>query len=280
MSASRARPGAVILDLLRSARGRRYSAGALISAGALFGFSENTIRVNLSRLMARGIIESPGRGVYCLSTRTDALNEFVERWRLGEARVRPWTPGAWLFAHTPDPTARSRWALDALGFRAVSPGLHARPANLVLELVELRRLAGAIGLAPGVLLIAGRPDREDAAAGWWSLWKPDALSRTYAEGLARLAASAARLPHLPHGQARLECFTLGGEMIHHLAKDPLLPPEVVDTEARAALWRALLDYDVQGKEIWARTSDHELNHMPRPQLAVAASDIFSRTSPP
>ena len=93
MSRTRTRPGDVILDLLRSARGRRQSASSLIERGALFGFSENTIRVTLSRLMSRGRIESPRRGEYRLSPETDALNDFVERWRLGEDRIRPWQPG-------------------------------------------------------------------------------------------------------------------------------------------------------------------------------------------
>ena len=270
MSSARNRPTSVILDLLRSTRTRRYTAGALIDAGALFGFSENTMRVTLSRLMSRGTIESPSRGVYRLSSRTDALNDFVERWRLGEARVRSWASDAWLFAHAAAPNEASRWALEALGFRAAGGDLHVRPDNLALDLDELRTLAAGIGLAPGVLLIAGSV-QGDAAAAWPDLWDRRKLDAAYHDGRARLQASAARLADLPPDAARLECFTLGGQMIHRLAKDPLLPAGLVDEVAREALWRALLQYDVLGKEIWARVSDHELNHMPRPQLATVSS---------
>ncbi|MEQ8857043.1 MAG: hypothetical protein RIC56_00210 [Pseudomonadales bacterium] len=269
MSHARTRPSAVILDLLRSARSRRQTAAALIEAGALFGFTENTMRVNLSRLMGRGIIDSPSRGLYALSRRTDALNDFVERWRLGEDRVRPWQPGQWLFAHTGAAAESSRWTLSALGFREVRAGLLARPDNLTLDLDALRQLAGGLGLDPGVLLLSGAPEGGTIPSGWLDAWQPRKLNAAYADALSRLADSARRLNDLAPAEARLECFTLGGEMIHRLAKDPLLPAELVDVDARAALWQAMLDYDRQGKEIWALANKHELTHMPRPQLATA-----------
>ena len=269
MSRTRTRPGDVILDLLRSARGRHQSASSLIDSGALFGFSENTIRVTLSRLMSRGRIESPRRGEYRLSPETDALNDFVERWRLGEDRVRPWQPGRWILAHLADADEPSAWALDALGFRAVRPGLFARPDNLALALDELHRLALGIGLADDALLVPGEPLGDTAQ--WIPAWEPAALNRDYRDGLARLSASAERLDTLPAAEAKLECFRLGGEMIHRLAKDPLLPEPFADVTARRALWRATVDYDRQGKEIWARASHADLNRMPHPRLAAAPS---------
>ncbi len=269
MSRTRTRPGDVILDLLRSARGRRQSASSLIERGALFGFSENTIRVTLSRLMSRGRIESPRRGEYRLSPETDALNDFVERWRLGEDRIRSWQPGHWLFAHLAEADDASVWALDALGFRTVRAGLFARPDNLALELAGLRRLAAGIGLGGNALMIAGAPLGD--GADWIPAWDPEALNRDYRDGLARLTASAERLDTLPPAQAKLECFRLGGEMIHRLAKDPLLPEPFADVAARRALWRATVDYDRQGKEIWARASHADLNRMPHPRLAAAPS---------
>lgn len=270
MSHARNRPSAVILDLLRSARGRGYAAGALIEAGALFGFAENTMRVTLSRLTAKGTIESPRRGVYRLSHRTDALNEFVERWRLGEDRVRPWQAGAWVFAHAPTADAHTGWVLDALGFRAPREGLYVRPDNLALTLSELRALGTGLGLPEDVLLATGTPEGEATPQAWVALWQPEALDAAYVDALQRLEASSARLRILPADEARLECFTLGGEMIHRLAKDPLLPQSWVDARARRDLVRALLDYDKLGKSIWAQTGDHpKLNQMPRPQLATA-----------
>ncbi len=266
MSRERTRPSDVILDLLRSARGRRQSAGRLIASGILFGFSENTMRVTLSRLLARGRIESPARGEYRLSPRTDALNDFVERWRLGEDRVRPWTPGQWLFVHAPALDTAGRWALDALGFREIRAGLLSRPDNLTLDGEELHRLAVSIGLADDVLLIAGTARQ---APSWDGCWDPEALNADYRRSLARLTESRERLTELPRDEARLECFTLGGEMIHRLAKDPLLPRQMIDASARQALWRAMLDYEAQGKRIWAGAAKDELKQMPRPRLAMS-----------
>ena len=271
MSRNRNKPSAVILDMLRSARSRHRTARSLITAGELFGFSENTLRVTLSRLMTRGIIESPERGLYRLARQTDALNDFVERWRLGEARVRPWRAGRWLFAHmiSGQPKGQataSEWALIALGFREVRPALFARPDNLALKTEELRTLAGGIGLSAGVLLMTGQPEGDPAPESWLQAWRPSELDDGYADALHRLEESARRLPTLASDRARLECFSLGGEMIHRLAKDPLLPMEFVNVQGREALWRATLDYDLQGKDIWASGKEEALRRMPRPQL--------------
>ncbi len=278
MTRDRNKPSAVILDMLRSARSRHRTARSLIAAGELFGFSENTLRVTLSRLVTRGIIESPERGLYRLARQTDALNDFVERWRLGEARVRPWQPGRWLFAHAPsiqasdrrtEETRTSAWALGALGFREVRPALFVRPDNLQLKPAELRTLAGGIGLDRGVLLVAGQPQGNPAPQSWLQAWQPTRLNDGYADALRRLEESARHLPTQAADQARLECFSLGGEVIHRLAKDPLLPSEFVNVQAREALWHAMLEYDVLGKDIWASGKEEALRRMPRPQLDMA-----------
>ena len=71
--------------------------------------------------------------------------------------------------------------------------------------------------------------------------------------------------------ARLETFRLGGEVIHALAKDPLLPGELVETGARAGLWHAMLDYDARGKAIWASAEGEKPGTMPVPQLAMTST---------
>ena len=264
MSANRSKPADVILDMLRSARSRQRTARSLVSAGELFGYTANTVRVNLSRLMARGLIDSPERGLYRLTRQTDALNQFVERWRDGEARVRPWDGTTWLFAHLQEEAAKSIWALDALGFRPVRTNLFGRPSNLSLDRTELRTLAQSIGLEADVLLLESTP--EGSTAAWQRRWQPGELDTTYRGSLARLHASAAALPNMTLDEARLECFRLGGEMIHLLAKDPLLPDAWLDAEPRRQLWQAMLAYDAQGKDIWAAGKADALHHMPRPQL--------------
>jgi hypothetical protein len=48
-----------------------------------------------------------------------------------------------------------------------------------------------------------------------------------------------------------ESFLIGGRAIQRLALDPLLPREILDPHERAALQRALRDYDRRGRECWA-----------------------------
>ncbi|HSG89076.1 MAG TPA: hypothetical protein VLA56_07685 [Pseudomonadales bacterium] len=276
MSGSRSRPADVLLDLLRSVGDRGHSVRFLVDAGGLFDFSENTVRVTLSRLLTRGLVESPARGRYRLAARTDALNEFVERWRLGEARVRPWTPDDWLFAQLSAPSASTRWALEALGFREVRLGLFARPDNLRLDPDALLTLGRGIGMEPELLLIRGTPQgcgAPGASDAWRSCWDPQALAADYEELGRRLRESAARLTSLPLDRARLESFRLGGEAIHCLAKDPLLPEQWLDPGPRAALVRETLAYDAAGKAVWASARGREADALPVPQLPSAAAAI-------
>ena len=256
----------MVLDLLRSAAGRGQSAQALIRAGAVFGFTENTMRVTLSRLVSRGLVLSPERGSYRLAPTTDPLNDFVERWRLGESRVRSWAAGAWLLAHVEGADARSAWALEALGFRAVRAGLWTRPDNLALDLAALRKLAEGIGLDAGVLLVEGVPELPGRADVWLPQWRPRALDAGYRDGVAKLERSAVRLPGLSREAAMLESFTLGGQMVHRLAKDPLLPASMVDVAARERLWAAMRDYDARGREVWSANGAAPPAVTPRPQL--------------
>jgi phenylacetic acid degradation operon negative regulatory protein len=267
MGPTRSRPSDTILDLLRAAGEEGLSARTLISAGEFFGLTENAIRVTLSRLVARGLIESPVRGRYALARQANALNNFVERWRLGELRVRPWRPGEWLFAHPGSALPGTTWALDALGFREIRSGLCARPDNLTLSLDELRALGTHIGLPADTLLFTGRPQGESAGLPWSRAWRPARLDDDYAQTIERLRDSAARLPALPTGEACLESFRLGGEAIHKLAKDPLLPAEFVDVGARLELWKVLSDYEKLGRQIWSAALDELSPTMPIPGLA-------------
>jgi phenylacetic acid degradation operon negative regulatory protein len=267
MDMPRSRPSDTLLDLLRGAGRRGRSARSLITVAALFGLGENTVRVTLSRLVARGVVESPDRGRYRLTARTDSLNEFVERWRQGEARVRPWC-GHWLFAHPTDDDTGNAWALEALGFREVRAGLFARPDNLTITPDELRNLGRGIGLAPATLLVAGRVQGEPETEAWRQAWDPATLDRRYSAMIGRLSSSGARLPQLPQAEARLESFRLGGEAIHLLAKDPLLPDGFVDVTARAGLWRAMVAYEAIGIAAWAGAFQETAESMPIPQLAA------------
>ncbi len=266
MSKRRTRPADMILDLLRGTDG--LSSRYLVDTGGMFGYSENTLRVTLSRLVQRGLVSCPERGRYVLAKETSHLQCFVERWRLGEARVRPWHAGQWIFAEDErfDPSAL--WALEALGFRRVRRHLLARPDNLAMSQEELAEVAVNLGAGRDLLLISGRPRPGAIPDGWPEFWHPAALLRDYRDMTVRLQESAERLNDIGVDDAKMESFRLGGEAINLMAKDPLLPAEMIDVNARERLWRELVSYDRQGKKIWAGSGVRHQN-MPVRQLERA-----------
>ncbi|MBT3832436.1 MAG: PaaX family transcriptional regulator, partial [Gammaproteobacteria bacterium] len=69
------KPGNFILDLLRTYGQKGTSAQNLMSSSRMFNFSENLIRVTLSRLAARGLIENFERGHYRLAELSDPITE-------------------------------------------------------------------------------------------------------------------------------------------------------------------------------------------------------------
>ena len=84
------KPSGVILDLLRTYQKRGTSARNIMATGKMFGFKENAMRVNLSRLASRQIIENFKRGHYRLTPGTNPVIEFIAAWRQGEQRYRTW----------------------------------------------------------------------------------------------------------------------------------------------------------------------------------------------
>ncbi|HKI73416.1 MAG TPA: hypothetical protein VJ998_02160 [Pseudomonadales bacterium] len=261
------KPAAVILDLLRTYARKGTSVRSIMATGQMFGFSENLMRVNLSRLVSRGIVENVKRGHYRLTDLTDPINDFVEAWRLGEARLRPWDRESWVLVHRASTTTdKGDWALDAAGFRQVRPGLWLRPDCLAREAGELLE---DLGLESQSLVASGARIAPRWQTGWISCFDIDAMTNAYRQCREQLLQSAARLEVLPHEQALKESFRLGGKAVHILAKDPLIPAPLMDPSARTVLWQTMLDYDRRGREIWGRRGKDRPDMMPTPHLEVS-----------
>jgi hypothetical protein len=77
------------------------------------------------------------------------------------------------------------------------------------------------------------------------------LEQGYVELTAKLEHSADRLQKKPLALAKVESFTLGGEGLHLLAKDPYLPAELQSPRNRERLWQTMLRYDDLGRSIWS-----------------------------
>ena len=247
----------LILDLLSTLRRGSMPVRALVAAGSFFGIEENALRVALTRLLARGLVERDERGQYRAGSRAGALDRWIKRWRALDQAVRPWD-GTWvaalgITARTADRGSRGEplRALRFLAFRELVPGVHVRPDNLAGGVAGLRGQLSALGLAPSVLVTALHELDRLTEARARRLWDVRALRRTYREARAALTASEARLPRIPPREAMVESFLLGGRSIRQLVLDPLLPESLVPAAEREALVAAMRRYDRVGRASWA-----------------------------
>jgi phenylacetic acid degradation operon negative regulatory protein len=248
----------LILDLLSSVRSGAMPVRALIAAGQLFDVAGNSIRVELARLLARGLIERNERGQYRLARAAEAVQSRVAAWRRIEEHTVEWR-GGWIGVHTgtrsrvPRAAARRRnRAFDFLGFSELEPALWIRPDNLRGGVAEIRRQLHRLGLeesAPVFLLAQLDDDTETRAR---RLWDVKTLLNGYREICSALAASERAVLAASEEEAMVETFLVGGRAIRQLAYDPLLPEPLVSAEERKRVVQAMKRYDDVGRQCWSR----------------------------
>ena len=86
----------VVIDLLSTLPPRlAVSVAALVRGAAVLGIGENSVRVTLARLRARGLVESDRRGLYRLSRAAEPVNRQVRSWRTVLEEVVDWD-GSWV----------------------------------------------------------------------------------------------------------------------------------------------------------------------------------------
>ena len=208
----------MLLSVLLGSHPPRLPVRTLVRTAELFGISDGSARVALSRLTADGEVVSVG-GSYELSDR------HLERQRDQDRSLRPATrkwKGNWELAVLASDQAEIRGALKAARMAELRPGLWARPDNLTLP-----------ALPPSVALWRGRPgpgegEPAELAARLWDLggWAHDATSLL--EELAGATDPAARL-------------RIAAAMVRHIRTDPVLPPELLPAEWPGPRLRA--EYD-------------------------------------
>ncbi|CAA0094049.1 Uncharacterised protein [Halioglobus japonicus] len=255
-NSSRLSPRRLILEMLDAepdfmANGRR-----LVAAGQVFRFTENQIRVALSRLVADGLLFQPRRGDYGLTGAATAIQREVQNWRDLEQRLEPWH-GDWCGVLTDNLAAQGSTqlrtqsrALALRGLQRWRPGLWVRPNNLRGGLVRLGEELLALGLdaMKGQCLIA--PGDASCETGLRELWNNADLEAEYLRRIAHLQAASERLdsPDLP--AVLVETIELGGDTIRLLLKDPLLPDDIASGDSRRQLIRLLTEYDKRGRQQW------------------------------
>ena len=278
-------PRALILRLVLGAEGHGDPAlgvRELLSACALFGLPENSVRVALARAVAAGLLVTPQRAVYELGPAARPLADEVGRWRGMAQLVVAWQ-GDWIAVHVGASGRSDRSALRArercfelLGLAEFERGLHLRPNNLAGGADTLRtRLqallpAGAQAGTVFTLRDLGPADSQRARA----LWDTAALDATYRHGTAQLTAWREQARTLPLERAAREVFQLGNRAIRRIVFDPWLPAPLIDDVARRRFIAAVARHDDIGKTIWrqylgavrAQSSLHAAPSLPRRRM--------------
>jgi phenylacetic acid degradation operon negative regulatory protein len=250
-------PKRLILDLLSTAPKRSMAVGALVAAGRLFGFSENSIRVTLARRRAAGLIDPDDRGRYLLAQKAAAVGKQATSWRSVEQRVRAWD-GGWIGVHTAAVRRSERRAhrhgdraLRFLGFEPLDAHLHVRPDNVVGGVEAVRQQLYELGLDAKAMVFGINNLDATTERRARRLWDTAALRDGYRASLVALQASQRRLTELPPHAALVESFLLGGRVIRQIVLDPLLPEPLVPTNERKALVEAMCCYDRAGRACWS-----------------------------
>ncbi len=258
------KPSGVILDLLRTYSRQGTSARIIMATGRMFGFSENAMRVSLSRLVTRDIIENISRGNYRLTENTDPINEFVDLWRLGEQRRRPWPEPLYCVLNLARPAKKDLWVIASMGFVPLATSLWVRPDNLAAACSD--RMA-RLGLDETAIHFTHARLSSREATACLGEYDRNALTTSYRVTQNRLELSLEKLHELPVESAMKESFVLGGAAIQVLSKDPLLPDELLDSSDRMRLWKTMRQYDQAGREIWSNRHNESLNVMPASSYA-------------
>ncbi|MEM1154593.1 MAG: PaaX family transcriptional regulator C-terminal domain-containing protein [Pseudomonadota bacterium] len=248
----------LLLDLLQASAPGTWPVRALVEVADVFGISANALRVNLARLLSRGIVEQDERGSYRLAHNDNPLRDWLQAWQQGENKVRTWE-GNWLMLNiAPRTKARQLNAIEQasgqLGFREYWRRLWLRPDNLALgcEQVseQLKAMLDERSTAVFMISSAGAPTLPDASMTLSSLWDVKTLEQRYHELINAIQISMDNLMDQSSDQIIRETFILGGEALHLLALDPLLPEEMFDASLRQTLTDLMRRYDEMGKPVW------------------------------
>lgn len=249
---------ALIQTLLLAAEGEAYPSRQLVAAGALFGVSENNIRVALVRLQAEGLAEAVGRGSYRLGQAATSLGQAISAWREVESQVCEWQ-GHYIGVHVGGLTrsdraalARRQRALHMLGLREVGKGLFVRPDNLQGGVQQCRTRLYALGLDRETWVFSLREPCDDLRQQLLHLWDVQALSQSYRDTHALLSNWLAQRESLSPDQAAREAYLIDRPAVRQVVWDPLLPREWIDGTARSAMFATVRDFDAAGRSIWWR----------------------------
>lgn len=211
----------VVLSTLLGTRPPVLPVRVLVRAGELFGISEGTLRVALSRMLAAGEVEA-FNGSYRLAGRLLERQVRQEASREGAARAwrasQPWRFAfvhGWLARRSAADRSELRTAMRALRMAELREGVWLRPDNLALA-------PSAVVAAQCVTAVGSLDDGVDPVALAARLWDVEGWAAHAHVLRHRLAQSTLSGPaELAPG------FVLSADVLRHFQADPLLPAELL-----------------------------------------------------
>ena len=252
----------LIMNLMAAGVDWPLTARNAVTACALFGVSESSVRVTLNRLTTEGLIEARERGVYQLTPHARKMADDVRGWRHALNQLKTWR-GHWVGVQTghlgrSDRAAlrRRERALELSGFRELERGLYLRPDNLRGGVAGVRERLTQRGLDDEAIVFGLREldaGRDEQARALWDTGKQVA---DYQATRAELSDWLERAHKLEPEEAARESFVIGDRAIRQMVYDPLLPAELTDAGERRAFFDVLLEYDRRGHEIWSELYRH------------------------
>lgn len=249
-------PKNILLDLMGVNSNNQLTTPELQPISEAFNLSINNLRVTLNRLVSAGLVSNAERGSYRLTAKALQKRRFINRWR-DDRLMRPDWDGSWVGCHLPkgaDRTERSS-SLRALQWYGFKPGLEQlwiRPDNLTPGSAELHSGLRKLGLEALSHCFVITEIETTLAKQWCSLWDVRTLDNHYLELLDALSRSLDNLAKQPRKNSLAETWRLGGEAIHLLATDPLLPQQIRPGHCYENLKNTMKRYDVVGRSLWLK----------------------------
>ncbi len=258
---AKVQPKHLLLELLLATGDDTLPVSHAVAAGAVFGISENHVRVTLARLAAQDMAQATERGAWRLGTAAQSLAQDVSHWRSTAERLRPWN-GQYVAVHCGAlargdraATRQRERALHLLGFAELQRDFWLRPDNIEADICAIRARLHTLGLEAQAVVCGCTSLDAATEAAVDALWDGVALNQGYRATQGRLQHWLDSAARLPIDQAARESFFLGGAAIRQLVYDPLLPEPMVDGALRAAFIDSVHAFDAAGRAIWDRFYD-------------------------
>lgn len=248
----------LVIDFLSNRSPREMPARVIVDSALALGFTEQSVRMALTRAVEEGVAISPARGLYKLAPTGAVMRAEVRKWRNIPSLTQPWT-GAWVSVHDAairrsDRAAlrRHEQALKLRGFRELATGLWIRPANLRDSIATLRGQLRALGLhRDAIVALLSELDAETYGLAV-KLWDTRKLLESYRWLMHAMAESTRRVEALALEAAAGETLVLGRTVLRHINLDPLLPNELMPEEPLRELVHTMMTYDDMARQIWRR----------------------------